>query len=175
MEITLTKTRIAPLSVLYHIRKNHAMEHASIHILTKSHPNIAFAGYSLIKGFWIYGQTELQDIQKAVEMAQARLKNGERQLAVHPNCGTNIAVTGLCTAASSSLALMAESDEDSSFSRFSALTSAGLIGALIGRPLGPAVQKHITTDANVADLSIVGINCKSFHGTPVFFIETELI
>lgn len=177
MEIEMSpvkKIAVAPMSMLSHIRKNHAMEHATIHILTKSMPGVSFAGYSLIKGYWIYGKAELQDIQKAAEMAHARLKNGERHLAVHPNCGTNIAMTGLCTAAASMLALAAEGDDDSDFNRFSALTSAGLVGALLGRPLGPYMQKHITTDADVKNLSIVSINCSSLHGQPVFFIKTAI-
>ena len=177
MEIDLTtgtKTTLSPVNVIAHIRKNHAMEHAAIHILTKSKPGVSFAGYSFIKGFWIYGKADLQEVQKAAEMAYARLKNGEKNLAIHPNCGTNIAVTGLCTAAASMLALLGESEEDSKFSRFSALTSAGLVGALISRPLGPKVQKHITTDPDMTGLSIVSISCNSVHGTPVFFVHTRL-
>lgn len=175
MEIAQTKTHLSLGKVLSHIRKNHAMEHAAIHILTKSKPGVTFAGYSFIRGFWIYGNAELQDIQKAAEMAHARLKNGEKKLAIHPNCGTNIAVTAFCTAAASLAALSVESDEDGDFSRFSALLTAGLVGALAGRPLGPKMQQHVTTDADVSDLSIVSINCTSLHGTPVFFVETALV
>ena len=171
---TEKRINIAPVQVLSHIRKNHAMEHAAIHILTKSKPGLSFAGYSFIKGFWIYGKSELQDIQKAVEIAHARLKNGEKSLAIHPNCGTNIAMTGLCTALVSMLALKMEGDDDSDFNRFSALTSAGLVGALLGRPLGPYMQKHITTDADVSNLSIVSITCSTVHGTPLFFVRTNL-
>ena len=171
---TENRINIAPVQVLSHIRKNHAMEHATIHVLTKSKPGVSFAGYSFVKGFWIYGKTELQDIQRAAEIAHARLKNGEKSLAVHPNCGTNIAMTGLCTALTSMLALKMERDDESDFSRFSALTSAGLVGALLGRPLGPYMQKHITTDANVSNLTIVSISCSTFHGTPAFFISTRI-
>ena len=66
------------------------------------------------------------------------------------------------------------SDEDSKLERFSAFTTAGMIGALIGRPLGPKVQKYITTDADVSDLTIVSISCSTFHGTPAFFISTRI-
>ena len=65
-------------------------------------------------------------------------------------------------------------DDDSFINRFSAYTTAGLIGALAGKPLGPKVQKQITTDANVRDLSIVSIICSSFRGMPAFFIRTDL-
>ena len=174
MEIAQKKIQIAPTEVLAHIRKNHAMEHATIHLLTEAMPGISFAGYSFIKGYWIIGKAELQDVQKAAELAHARLKNGERKLAIHPGCGTNIAVTGLCTAAAAMLTTLGESENDSKLERFSAFTTAGMIGALIGRPLGPKVQKNITTDADVSDLSIVSISCSSMHGTPAFFVQTAV-
>lgn len=174
IETATKKINITPSQVIAHIRKNHAMEHAAIHLLSKTMPSVPFAGYSFIKGFWILGKAELQDVQKNVELAYARLKNGEQQLAVHPGCGTNIAVTGLCTAATAMLTTMGTSDEDSKLERFGAFTTAGMIGALIGHKLGPKVQKHITTDPDVSNLTIVSISCSTFHGTPAFFIRTEI-
>ncbi len=174
MEITIANKKIVPAQVIAHIRKNHAMEHATIHLLTRAMPHVSIAGYSFIKGYWIIGKAELQDVQKAAELALARMKNGEHSLAIHPGCGTNIAVTGLCTAAAAMLTTLGRSDDESKLERFSAFTTAGMIGALAGRPLGPKVQKNITTDANVNDLSIVSISCSSIHGTPAFFVQTSL-
>lgn len=174
IEISTKKTEIAPMQVLAHIRKNHAMEHATIHQLTKAMPGVSFAGYSLIKGFWIVGKAELQEVQKNVEIAYARLKNGERKLAVHPGCGTNIAVTGLCTAAAAMLTTWGISDKESRLERFSAFTIAGMAGALLGRPLGHRAQQYVTTDADVSNLTIVSINCSTVHGKPVFFVQTRI-
>ena len=166
--------RTAPLNVIAHIRKNHAMEHATIHLLTEALPHVSFGGWSFVKGFWILGKAELQDVQKAAEMAYARLNNGEKQLAVHPNCGTNVAVIGLCTAAAAMLTTLSTEEDESGMTKFSAFTTAGMIGALAGKPLGPKVQEKITTDADVRSLSIVSISCSSFRGTPAFFIETSI-
>ena len=174
MERTAYKIRTAPLNVIAHIRKNHAMEHATIHVLTEALPNVSFGGWSFVKGFWILGKAELQDVQKAAEMAYARLNNGERKLAVHPNCGTNVAMIGLCTAAAAMLTTLGTDEDESGMTKFSAFTTAGMIGALAGKPLGPKVQEKITTDADVSSLSIVSISCSSFRGTPAFFIETKI-
>ena len=174
MELAENKIITVPANVISHIRKNHAMEHASIHLLSESMPNVTFSGYSFVKGFWILGKAELQDVQKAVEMAYARLKNGESKLAIHPNCGTNLAVIGLCTAAAAMITTYGEKEDDSAMSNFSAFATAGMLGALAGKPLGPKVQKKITTDPDVRNLTIVSINCSSFRGTPVFFVETSL-
>ena len=174
MENIEIKNRTSPLNVISHIRKNHAMEHATIHLLNRALPNVTFSGLSLDRGYWILGKAELQDVQKAAEMAYARLKNGEHSLAIHPNCGTNIAMIGLCSAAAAMLTTRGLDKDDDNLSRFTAYTSAGLLGALAGKPLGPKIQKNVTTDANVEDLSIVSINCSSLHGTPLFFVETSL-
>mgnify|MGYP007056265959 FL=1 len=125
MENAEYKIKTAPMKVISHIRKNHAMEHATITLLTRALPNVSFAGYSLAKGYWVIGNAELQDVQKAAEMALARLKNGERKLAIHPNCGTNIAMIGLCTAAAAMLTTIGDSDDDDPASRFTAFTMAG--------------------------------------------------
>lgn len=172
---SIQKTAItSPMQVFAHIRKNHAMEHATIHLLTKAMPGVSFAGYSFIKGYWILGKADLQDVQKAAELALARMKNGESKLAIHPGCGTNIAVTGLCTAAAAMLTTLGRSEDESKLERFSAFTSAGMIGALLSRPLGPWTQKKITTDANVKDLTIVSISCSSVRSTPAFFVQTTI-
>ncbi len=174
MEKAEYKIRVAPMNAIAHIRKNHAMEHATIHLLTQAKPGVSVSGYSFIKGYWLLGRVELEDVQKAAEMALARLNNGEKKLAIHPNCGTNLAVIGLCTAAAAMITTMDTKDDDSFINRFSAYTTAGLIGALAGKPLGPKVQKKITTDANVKDISIVSISCSSFRGMPAFFIRTDM-
>ena len=174
MEFAEKKIKVAPMDILAHIRKNHAMEHATIHLLTEALPHVSFAGYSFVRGYWILGKAELQDIQKAAEMAHARLKNGEHKLAIHPNCGTNIAMIGLCTAAAAMLTSFGDNEDESPMSRFSSFTTAGMIGALVGKPLGPKVQEKISTDPDVSSLSIVSINCSSLRGTPLFFVETSL-
>ena len=174
MEFAEKKIKVSPMDMLAHIRKNHAMEHATIHLLTEALPHVSFAGYSFVRGYWILGKAELQDVQKAAEMAHARLKNGEHKLAIHPNCGTNIAMIGLCTAAAAMLTSFGDDEDESPMSRFSAFTTAGMIGALVGKPLGPKVQEKISTDPDVSSLSIVSINCSSLRGTPLFFVETSL-
>lgn len=174
MENIENKIRTAPLNVIAHIRKNHAMEHATIHLLTQALPNVSFGGWSFVKGFWILGKAELQDVQKAAEMAYARLNNGEKKLAIHPNCGTNAAVIGLCTAGAAMITTLGTDKDEDRLTKFSAFLTAGMIGVLAGRPLGPKVQEKITTDADVSSLSIVSISCSSFRGTPAFFIQTDL-
>ena len=43
----------------------------------------------------LLGDVPTEQVESAVREALQRLKAGERGLAVHPNCGTNLATTGL--------------------------------------------------------------------------------
>ena len=159
---------------LNHIRKNHALEHATIHVLTKRHPGISFGGYSIHSGFWIIGKTDLESVKDAAEIARARLCKGEASLAVHPNCGTNLVMAGLCSAAVSAVAMAGADTKEKRLDRFPMLISAGILGTYFGRPLGEKVQKYLTTDPDVSCVQISGIQCSSLSGTPAFFVETEL-
>ena len=174
MEIISEQKKTLNFNIISHIRKNHAMEHATIHMLTKMLPNVSFSGYSIRKGFWILGKAELQDVHKAAEMALAKLRNGDSKLAVHPNCGTNLAVSGLCVAAAALVTTHGLDKDDPISSKFSAFVTAGMAGVLAARPLGPRVQQWITTDADVHKLSIESINLSHLRGTPAFFVKTRL-
>ena len=122
-----TKTKVFLSTGISHIRKNHALEHASIHVLTSKKPDVSFGGYSYYKGFWLFGHAAIQEVQDAVDVARARLINGERNLAVHKNCGTNLAVTGIVTAIGSLIALSGQKEKKNKVDQFSALTISGII------------------------------------------------
>ncbi len=77
------------------IRRNHALEHATLQVLAEKIPGLRMAGYSDQRGFWLIGQVETSRIQEAAEEALARLKSGEASLAIHPRCGTHLVATSL--------------------------------------------------------------------------------
>ena len=74
------------------VRNNHALEHATLHVLQEKGLKSRLGGISDVGGFWIYGDVETEAIFTAAQEALKRLADGESELAVHPNCGTNIAV-----------------------------------------------------------------------------------
>ena len=97
-------SNILELPVISHVRRNHGLEHATLHVLANYLPHTMLVGHSDIGGFWIIGDVPAELLHAAVQEAVARLRAGERQLAVHPNCGTNYvtagALAGLAGAAS---------------------------------------------------------------------------
>ncbi len=38
-----------------HVRSNHALEHATLHVLQEHGVNVPMGGVSDVGGFWIYG------------------------------------------------------------------------------------------------------------------------
>ena len=87
-----TNTSVNPVSRL---RRNHGLEHATLHILSEKHPHLSLAGHSDLGGFWILGDVELEDLAEAVDEGLRRMQSGEHNLSVHPNCGTNYVATGI--------------------------------------------------------------------------------
>ncbi len=79
-------------AVLQQTRQHHAIEHATIHLLSARFPRRVFAGMSDPWGFTLYGQLSSDTIEEAVGEAIRRLQDGEEELAYHPNCGTNLTV-----------------------------------------------------------------------------------
>ncbi|MEH2453948.1 DUF6391 domain-containing protein [Nostoc sp.] len=94
------------------IRQVHALEHATVWVLSESksaYPakreltnvqldNELLGGLSTEQGFYLYGEVNISDLRRAVTIARHRLTSGEWDLAVHPRCGTNLSVAMLLTA-----------------------------------------------------------------------------
>ena len=82
------------LPLILETRRNHALEHATLHVLARTH-KISMAGHSNPTGFFLLGDLQLEEIANAAIEALTRLKAGESGLAVHEGCGTNMATTAL--------------------------------------------------------------------------------
>src|SRR5579883_605184 len=74
------------------IRQNHALQHATITVLSRMVPDLRVSARSSSTGFIIFGDVDLGQLRRAVDEALARLQAGEAELAIHPNCGTNLVV-----------------------------------------------------------------------------------
>ena len=147
---------ILDLPFILETRRNHALEHATLHVLARTHKG-GMAGYSTPIGFFLLGDLTEQEIWVAATEALERLNEGESELAVHKGCGTNIATTILLSA---SMSWFVVSRVKSTIMRIALIPIAamfGFIGALIARRLGPALQRKVTTEANMGGLHIVDV------------------
>lgn len=102
---------IPGLQEILMLRQVHALEHATVWVLSQSKTahlptgtnhfqidNELLGGLSTEQGFYLYGKVNISDLRRAVTRALHRIKDGEWDLAVHPRCGTNVSVAMLLTA-----------------------------------------------------------------------------
>jgi hypothetical protein len=156
------------MNPIANIRKHHAVEHASLSIIHAKYPTLNLAGYSDAWGFWIVGNVETEKMIAAVNEAITRLHAGEKSLAVHANCGTNFAASGLIAG---SLAWLATIGSGKSFKRhidrWPLIITLVTLGLVAAQPLGPYLQATFTTDANIGVMKMKEIII-SKRGTVTF-------
>jgi len=140
------------------VRRNHALEHATLQILSAKYPHLRMAGYSDPGGFWVIGNITTEELQLAAEEAQTRLKNGESWLAIHPNCGTNFAASGVVAGAAAWLAMLGVGHGfRRKWDRLPLVISAVTVALIFAQPIGPYLQQHYTTEADLGELKVTGI------------------
>ena len=154
-------------------RRNHALEHASLRVLSERNPHLALAGYSDPRGFWIVGKVDTEELAGAVQEARQRLNNGEHDLAVHPHCGTNYATSGLVAGLLAWLAMLGVGKGlQKKLDRLPLVISLVTISLVFSAPLGPRVQRLFTTNAELGSLKVVSITLSERNGTPLHRVHT---
>jgi hypothetical protein len=148
---------ILDLPLILETRRNHAVEHATLHILADKYKNQNMAGHSNPSGFFLFGNFNTQDIKSAVSEAITRLRAGESGLAVHPGCGTNLVTTAFLPGL---FAWAPFRGVRSTFWRLLLVPLAlsfAVLGFFLSRPLGTWLQAHVTTEADLGNLRVVDI------------------
>lgn len=160
---------------ILNIRRNHGLEHATIHILSEKHPKMSMVGRSDLSGFTLYGAVETDDVREAAVEALQRMKAGEAELAVHPRCGTIIAVTGILTglAAFSSMFLFGRARDRLRLVVIPEVILASTIAALFAQPMGLLIQEKYTVTGDPGDLKIQEVT-RSDHQTMVVHRVTTI-
>jgi hypothetical protein len=142
---------------LSRIRKNHALEHATVHILAQRYPHKSLIGRSDNRGFFIYGDLSADTLQKVANEALMRLRNGETQLAIHPNCGTNLVTSASLAGVAAFFSLFGSKNDDwrKRLERLPTAIILSVMALIIAQPLGNYFQKRFTTNADIGSLEIL--------------------
>ena len=157
------------------VRNNHALEHATLHVLQEKGVNVQLAGISDAGGFWIYGDVSTELLADASQEALKRLAAGESELAVHPNCGTNLAIGALSAGGMAWLTMMGTKGKvGRRLRRLPVAVLMGLVGYQLAKPLGPKVQEQITTNADVTGLGIGDVIRHDVMGYTVHRVTTHM-
>lgn len=140
------------------VRRNHGLEHATIHLLSRRFPGQSFAGHSDTNGFWLMGEVETEVLADAVTEALARMRNGEHSLAVHPNCGTNFATYGVAAGLAAFLGMAGAGNRfRDKLERLPIVIFLATLALIFSQPIGYRLQREVTTSGEPGDLEIVEI------------------
>jgi hypothetical protein len=137
------------------IRQNHALEHATIHVLSRYSPYARIMGRTTLSGYHIVGALSTQDVANAAAEALVRLQQGEAHLSVHPRCGTNLAVTGVLAGTAAFGATLGR--PRSRLERLPLALMAATLAAIAAQPLAHLVQERITTSPDVEGVYIENV------------------
>jgi len=144
------------LPLILETRRNHALEHATLHVLARTH-HISMAGHSNPTGFFLLGDINTEDVKIAAAEAFDRLNGGESGLAVHPGCGTNIATTALLAGTFAWAPIRGARSTRWRLLLIPIAIVFAVFGYLLSKPLGPWLQAYITTEADLGNMQIVDI------------------
>lgn len=161
-QLAQTLRPLLDLPYIRRTRRNHALEHAAIHMLSGKLRDLRVAGRSDDHGFIVLGDVPTEQLEEAVRAALSRLQHGERNLALHPNCGTNLVVTaGLATLAA--MVGFAFAKPKDMFNRAPMVMVGMMFAYLFGQPVGMSLQRHITTEGDPGDLELVSVKQSSWR------------
>lgn len=150
------------------IRQNHALEHATITLLSQRVPNLSVSARSSTDGFIVFGNVDLGELRRATEEALSRLLAGEAELAIHPNCGTNLAVGVMLVTVGTLIGLAFSHTR----TRVTTAAISSLAGWAAARPLGEYAQRHFTTLPDLQGVRVTEIIRRSLFGFTYVEVRT---
>jgi len=145
---------ITPIS---RIRRNHGLEHATIHLLSRKSPRTPMAGHSDAGGFWLIGDLDTELVKQCATEALQRMKNGEHKLAVHPNCGTNFVTAGMAGGLAGAAVMFGARKWTDKVMRLPLAVSLATLALIFTQPFGFLLQEYITTSGRPGALEIVEV------------------
>lgn len=155
------------------VRRNHALEHATMQVLAEKFLGLPMAGLSNRQGFLLIADLPTEIVTEAALEAEKRLKAGESQLAIHPHCGTNLAAPALAAGAAAWLALWASSgSKKPRLPQFIFALFTAVPVFFLARPLGPLLQKTLTTSAEQGGQRVTRVATTRFRENFLHKINT---
>lgn len=134
------------------LRRNHALEHATIVVMMERDRGRKFNGFSDDDGFFVQGVRSTDEVDSAAREALQRLRAGEKGLAVHRNCGTTIVAANLLAAVfflgAVGLGIFME------WPLYLMILGGIALSLLLRVPLSLLLQRFVTTDADLSNAEV---------------------
>jgi hypothetical protein len=169
----MTENLLDKIPFVNNTRRNHALEHATLKVLEEHYPGTKMAGASNPQGFFLIAALPTEIVTDAVLKAQKRLIAGEEGLAIHPHCGTNMVTSSLLAGATAWLLLYGSSGtRKPKWYNYLFAISFAIPVYIFSEPLGPKVQKLVTTNADLGDLAVKLVESNGYGKSLVHFVHT---
>ena len=143
------------LTFINKVRRNHAIEHATVAVMAEQGLQGFIAGYATNNGFWLFSKAPKPEVKIATLNALERLYKGENSLSVSKNCGTNIALTVIMTDLLFQLYRRITKSKSPDLGPRILIAAASIA---ISNPLGLKIQQYFTTLSDVKQVRIVGVD-----------------
>jgi len=115
-------------------------------------------GHSDMGGFWIIGDVPPEMLHASVQEALSRLRAGEYQLALHPNCGTNYVTAGALAGLAGASAMLGSGRRiQDKLARLPFAAALATIALIFSQPLGMLLQARVTTSSDLGNLEVTAI------------------
>lgn len=157
------------------VKRNHALEHATIHCLAAKSGR-RFSGRAAPNGFRIRGRASRAEITAAFNLVRDAVTRGDPLPCVTPRCGSNL-VTAYALSMTLLLfvAIWILAFAPPLATRAGALVFVVMTFALLRHPIGNAIQRRffLAEDfTEVAARDVRKIPTRTFERGPVHFVET---
>lgn len=151
------------------VKQNHALEHATIVLLSRKFPEVRLSGISFAAGFFVFGDLPTEAILPTAQEALNLLRTTQPELAIHERCGTNLAVAGMLTG----LSAMTIAKLRRPYSTANNVILASTAALILARPLGLTVQRYVTTQTPNGSMRIEKVSPMTVFGSPAHFVSTD--
>ena len=136
------------------LRRNHALEHATIVVMMEREPGRKLNGFSTDDGFFVQGVRSISEVESAAREAMRRLQNGEKRLAIHRNCGTTIVAANLLAAVLFLVTLGLGILYLGGSYLYLMILGSVLLAFALRIPLSLILQRFVTTDADLTNAEV---------------------
>ena len=137
------------------LRRNHALEHATIAVMIEREPGRKLNGFSTDDGFFVQGVRSISEVESAAREAMRRLQSGEKRLAIHRNCGTTIVAANLLAAILFLVALgLGFLYLDAGGYLYLMILGSVVLAFALRVPLSLILQRFVTTDADLTNAEL---------------------
>ncbi|NLN70300.1 MAG: hypothetical protein GX142_05895 [Chloroflexi bacterium] len=167
-------TSFLDLRPISRTRRNHGLEHATLHVLSQRFPGLRLGGISSPRGYTIVGNVSAEDVAEAAIEALKRLRAGEADLAQHPNCGTNFAIPGAFAGLAGWLATLgSDKSFKSKLERLPLVIIMASVALILTYPLGPVIQKRVTASGDPQGLELERVETSIRAGLRLNHVTTR--